>query len=159
MNIHRLAGVAAAALLLAFAIPADAGDTILAVTGKVTGGEINLTLEEIEAMGSASIVTTTPWHEGRTTFEGVPMVKFLEAVGAHGTSAYVQALNDFSIDIPLSDLTRFGAIMAVKTDGSYMEIADKGPLFIVFPYDEVDEVRNALFYARSVWQIHSIEIE
>jgi hypothetical protein len=160
MNIHRLAGVAAAALLLVFATPADAaGDTILAVTGKVTGGEINLTLAEIEAMGSARIVTTTPWHDGRTTFEGVPMARFLEAVGAHGTSAYVQALNDFSIDIPLSDLTRFDAIMAFKTDGNYMEIADKGPLFIVFPYDDVDEVRNALFYARSVWQIHSIEIE
>jgi hypothetical protein len=159
MNVRRLAGVAAAALLLAFAIPADAGDTILAVTGKVTGGEINLTLAEIEAMGSARIVTTTPWHDGRTTFEGVPMAQFLEAVGAHGTSAYVQALNDFSIDIPLSDLTRFGAIMAVKTDGSYMEIADKGPLFIDFPYDDVEEVRNALFYARSVWQIHAIEIE
>jgi hypothetical protein len=40
-----------------------------------------------------------------------------------------------------------------------MEIADKGPLFIVFPYDDVEEVRNALFYSRSVWQIHSIEIE
>ncbi len=158
MTIRRLAGVAAAALLLAFAGPA-AGDTILAVTGKVTGGEINLTLAEIEAMGTARIVTTTPWHDGRTTFEGVPMARFLEAVGAHGTTAYVQALNDFSIDIPLSDLTRFDAIMAFKTDGNYMEIADKGPLFLVFPYDDVEEVRNAQFYARSVWQIHTIEIE
>ncbi|HUE45943.1 MAG TPA: hypothetical protein VMO81_06795 [Aestuariivirgaceae bacterium] len=97
MNVRRLAGVAAAALLLAFATPADAagaGDTILAVTGKVIGGEMNLTLAEIEAMGTAR-----------------------------------------------------------------MEIADKGPLFIVFPYDDAAEVRNALFYARSVWQIHSIEIE
>jgi len=160
MNIPRLAGVAA--LLLAFATPADAAaaeDIILAVTGKVTGGEINLTLAEIEAMGTARIVTTTPWHDGRTTFEGVPMARFLKAVGAYGTTAYVQALNDFSIDIPLSDLTRFEAIMAFKTDGNYMEIADKGPLFIVFPYDDVEEVRNSLFYSRSVWQIHSIEIE
>jgi hypothetical protein len=159
MNIRRLAASVAASLVLAFATPAGAGDTILAVTGKVTGGVINLTLAEIEAMGSARLVTTTPWHDGRTTFEGVPMARFLEAVGAHGTSAYVQALNDFSIDIPLSDLTRFDAIMAFKTDGNYMEIADKGPLFIVFPYDDVEEVRNAQFYARSVWQIHSIEIE
>jgi hypothetical protein len=106
MTIRRLAGVAAAALLLALATPADAGDTILAVTGKVTGGEMNLTLAEIEAMGSARIVTTTPWHDGRTSFEGVPMARFLEAVGAHGTTAYVQALNDFGIEIPLSDLTR-----------------------------------------------------
>ena len=159
MNVRRVAGVAVASLLLAFAGPADADDAILAVTGKVTGGEMNLTLAEIEALGSARIVTTTPWHDGRVTFEGVPMARFLDAVGAHGTTAYVQALNDFSIDIPVSDLTRFDAILAFKTEGNYMEIADKGPLFIVFPYDDVEEVRNALFYSRSVWQIHSIEIE
>jgi hypothetical protein len=159
MTIRRLAGVAAAALLLALATPADAGDTILAVTGKVTGGEMNLTLAEIEAMGSARIVTATPRHDGRTSFEGVPMARFLEAVGAHGTTAYVQALNDFGIEIPLSDLTRFDAILALKTDGNDMEIADKGPLSIVFSYDDIEEVRNALFYSRSVWQIYSIEIE
>jgi hypothetical protein len=159
MNIRCLAASVAASLLLVFATPASADDTILSVTGKVTGGEINLTLAQIEAMGSANIVTTTPWHDGLTTFEGVPMARFLEVVGAHGTTAYVQALNDFSMDMPLSDLIRFDAIMAFKTDGKYMEIADKGPLFIVFPYDDVSEVRNELFYARSVWQIRSIEIE
>lgn len=159
MIIRCLAASVAASIFLVFVGPATAGDTILAVTGNVTGGEINLTLAQIEAMGSASIVTTTPWHDGLTTFEGVPMVRFLEAVEAHGTTAYVQALNDFSVDIPLSDLTRFGAIMAFKTDGEYMDIADLGPLFIVFPYDDVEEVRNALFYARSVWQIHAIKIE
>ena len=159
MTIRCLTASVAASLCLAVATPAIADDTILTVTGNVTGGEINLTLAQIEAMGSASIVTTTPWHDGPTTFEGVPMALFLDAVGAQGTSAYVQALNDFSMDIPLSDLTRFDAIMAFKTDGNYMDIADKGPLFIVFPYDDVKEVRNELFYARSVWQIHTIDIE
>ena len=159
MNLRCLTASVAASLCLAVATPASADDTILTVTGNVTGGEISLTLKQIEAMGSASIVTTTPWHDGLTTFEGVAMASFLDAVGAQGTTAYIHALNDFSIDVPLSDLTRFDAIMAFKTDGNYMGIADKGPLFIVFPYDDVKEVRNELFYARSVWQIHSIEIE
>ena len=159
MNISRLAASAAISLVLAMATPAGAGDTILAVTGKVTGGEMNLTLAEIEALGSARIVTTTPWHDGKVVFEGVPMARFLEAVGAHGKSAYVQALNDFTIEIPISDLTRFDAILAYKTNGNYMEVVDKGPLFIVFPYDDVAEVRNALYHSRSVWQIYSIEIE
>lgn len=159
MTILSLAASVAASLFLVFATPASASDTILVVTGNVPSAEINLTLAQIEAMGSASIVTTTPWHDGLTTFEGVPMANFLEAVGAQGTTAYVQALNDFSIDIPLSDLIRFDAILAFKTNGNYMGIADKGPLFIVFPYDDVEETRNALFYARSVWQIHTIVIE
>ena len=159
MTIRRLAASVAASLFLGFASPASASDTILAVTGNVTGAEINLTLAQIEAMGSASIVTTTPWHDGQTTFEGVPMARFLEAVGAQGTTAYVQALNNYNMDIPLSDLIDFDAILAFKTNGDYMSIADKGPLFIVFPYDDMEEARNALFYSRSVWQIHAIGIE
>ena len=159
MTIRCLAASVVASLFLAFATPTSAGDTILVVTGNVAGAEINLTLAQIEAMGSASIVTTTPWHDGQTTFEGVPMARFLEAVGAQGTTAYVQALNNYNMDIPLSDLIDFDAILAFKTNGDYMSIADKGPLFIVFPYDDMEEARNALFYSRSVWQIHAIAIE
>ncbi|MFA8386229.1 MAG: oxidoreductase [Pelagibaca sp.] len=159
MAIRTLTASVAALLFLCFATPSSAGDTILVVTGNVPGDEVNLTLAQIEAMGSASIETTTPWHDGQKTFEGVPMGRFLETVGAEGTTAYVHALNNYSMDIPLSDLTEFDAILAFKTDGDYMDIADKGPLFIVFPYDDIDEARNALFYARSVWQIHTIVIE
>src|SRR5688572_27859628 len=102
----------AALLLLAFASPADAEDTILTVTGKVSAGkELNLTLSDIEAMGSARVVTTTPWHDGKVTFEGVPMSKLMKAVGAQGATAFVLALNNYSTEIPMSDFTQFEPIL------------------------------------------------
>jgi hypothetical protein len=160
MFINRFAACAAAVLVLVLAAPAHAEETILTVTGNTTAAaEISFTLSDIEALGTARIVTTTPWHDGEVTFEGVPMSRLMEAVGAHGTTIVVHALNEYSIAIPLSDFARFEAIMAFKTDGRYMEVADKGPLFIVYPYDDVAEVNNALYYARSVWQVRNIEIE
>jgi len=160
MRITRFAASAAALLLLAFASPADAGDTILTVTGKVTAGtEINMTLSDIEALGKAQIVTTTPWHDGAVTFKGVPMAQLMEAVGAEGTTAFVLALNNYGTEIPLSDFTSFEPILAYKMDGQYMEVADKGPLFIIYPYDDNAKLKSRLYYSRSAWQVRSIEIE
>lgn len=125
MHIKRFAASAAAVFLLAFASPADAEETILTVTGNITvGAEVNMTLSDIEALGTVQIVTTTPWHDGEVTFEGVPMSRLMEAVGANGTVALVHALNNYSSEIPMSDFTRFGPILAYKMDGQEMGIAD-----------------------------------
>jgi hypothetical protein len=160
MHIKRFAASTAAVFLLAFASPADAEDTILTVTGNITAGaEVNMTLSDIEALGSARIVTTTPWHDGKVTFEGVPMSRLMEAVGANGTVAFVLALNNYSSEVPLSDFTRFEPILAYKKDGRVMGIADKGPLFIIYPYDDVAELKSELYYSRSAWQVRSIEIQ
>lgn len=159
MHMKRFAA-SAAVFLLAFASPADAEETILTVTGNITAGaEVNMTLSDIEDLGTARIVTTTPWHDGEVTFEGVPMSRLMEAVGANGTLALVHALNNYSSEVPLSDFTRFEPILAYKMNGQQMEIADKGPLFIIYPYDDAAELKNELYYSRSAWQVRSIEIE
>lgn len=160
MHITRIAASVAALLLLAFASPADAEETILTVTGKVTDGtEINMTLSDIEALGTARIVTTTPWHDGEVTFEGVPMSQLMEAVGAEGTTAFVLALNNYGTEIPMSDFASSWPILAYKKNGQYMEVADKGPLFIIYPYDDDPRLKSELYYSRSAWQVRSIEIE
>lgn len=160
MRINHLAAAAAALLFLSLASPATAQNTVLTLTGKVSAGkEINLALSDIEAMGTAQIVTTTPWHDGIVTFEGVPMSELMEAVGAEGTTALVLALNNYGTEIPLSDFTSYQPILAYKMDGQYMEVADKGPLFIIYPYDDNVKLKTELYYSRSAWQVRSIEIE
>ncbi|MDU1358477.1 MAG: oxidoreductase, partial [Citrobacter freundii] len=41
----------------------------------------------------------------------------------------------------------------------YMRIRDKGPLFIVYPYDSMPELNNQIYYSRSAWQVSSMDIE
>lgn len=160
MRLTRLAAVATAFLLLASALRAEAGETILTLAGKLAAGaEVNLTLADIEALGSARVVTTTPWHDDEVTFEGVPMSRLMEAVGAQGTTAFVLALNNYRTEIPLSDFTRFKVILAYKKDDQYMEIADQGPLFVIYPYDSSSELKSELYHSRSAWQVRTIDIE
>jgi hypothetical protein len=43
----------------------------------------------------------------------------------------VTALNDYVTEIPAADARKFGVILALKRDGQYMPVSDKGPIFII----------------------------
>ena len=40
-----------------------------------------------------------------------------------------------------------------------MRIRDKGPLFIVYPYDSSAGLQNQIYYSRSAWQVSKMIIE
>ena len=64
-----------------------------------------------------------------------------------------RALNDYSTDIPVEDFRKYEVLLALKRDGAYMPVKDKGPLFIVYPYDSDPELKHQRFYSRSAWQV------
>ena len=49
-------------------------------------------------------------------------------------------------------------LLALKRDGEYMPVRDKGPLFIVYPFDSRPELRHQRFYARSAWQLARLDV-
>ena len=44
-------------------------------------------------------------------------------------------------------------MLALKRNGAYMPVRDKGPLFIVYPYDSSPELKHQKYYSRSAWQV------
>lgn len=112
----------------------------------------------LEALGAVSFETTTPWYSGPVTFEGVPLAKVMEAVGAKGETLVAVALNNYSAELPMEDATKYNVILAYKRNGEYMSVREKGPLFVVYPYDSMPELKNQKFYSRSVWQLSRIEV-
>ena len=47
-------------------------------------------------------------------------------------------------------------VLALKRNGEYLSVRDKGPLFIVYPYDTNVELRSPRYYGRSAWQLASL---
>jgi len=107
----------------------------------------------LEALGMETFSTTTPWYDGPVKFEGVRMSRLLDTVGATGTTVTAMALNDYSSEIPIEDFRKYPVILALKRDGAYMPVKDKGPLFIVYPYDSDPALKHQRFYSRSAWQV------
>ena len=62
------------------------------------------------------------------------------------------------VDIPVEDAQRFDLIVARLLDDQPMAVRDKGPLFTIYPFDAREELRNAVYYSRSAWQLRTIEV-
>jgi hypothetical protein len=162
------AGVSASAAVVARRGRADglaqpSEKPILTITGKIDvhNKDDSAVFDRpmLEALGTTSFTTATPWYDRPVTFQGVPMVDLLRAVGAHGDRVVAVALNDYSTEIPISDFAQYGVIVALKRDGNYLPVRDKGPLFIVYPYDNFSELKQQKFYARSAWQVAQLNIK
>jgi len=162
------APMSAAALVLArqsraAELAPPAGKPILEITGKIRvfndGEAARFDRAMLEALGMTSFQTGTPWYTGPVTFEGVRMTTLLASVGAFGERAVVVALNDYTTEIPIADFQEFDVLLALKRDGAYMPVRDKGPLFIVYPYDSRPELRQQKYYSRSAWQVAKIIVK
>ncbi|WP_417417498.1 molybdopterin-dependent oxidoreductase [Hoeflea sp.] len=139
---------------------ADSGKVVLTVSGKVTNGEaVDFTLEELEALGTTSITTSSTWEPVAVTYEGVSLAALMQAVGADGETAAIMALNKYRTEIPVSDFVDHGVILASRRNGEPMPISKKGPLFVIYPFDDKPELNNEIYHARSAWQVRSIIIE
>src|SRR5581483_11233359 len=135
---------------------------ILTITGKIAppGGATTLEFDRaaFEALGMVTIETKTPWYPTAVKFEGVPLEKLMSLAGASGSTVVAVALNDYSSEIPISDFAKYHPILAIKRNGEYMPVTDKGPLFVIYPFDSNAELQTLQFYARAVWQVSKLVI-
>lgn len=138
-------------------LPAPSGRVILSISGRIgvtnDGDAARFDRAMLEEIGMTSFTTATPWYDGLVTFEGVPMARLLQRVGAQGEAVRAIALNDYSTEIPIADFTRYDVLLALKRDGNYLTVRDKGPLFIVYPYDSDPALKSPRYYGRSAWQL------
>lgn len=155
-------GMAGAAPPAKAGLPRPAGKRILTVTGSIAntndGDAAVFDRPMLEALGMDGFETTTPWYRGPVRFEGVRMQRLMQAVGASGESVMAVALNDYITTIPMSDFGRYGVLLAMRRDGADMPVRDKGPLFIVYPYDSEFELRSQQYYGRSAWQVAKLVV-
>jgi hypothetical protein len=136
---------------------------ILTISGKIAladkDASVRFDRQTLEALGTVRFETTTPWYKGPVAFEGVPMDVLMRHVGAEGQRVIAIALNDYASEIPLEDFRKYNVILALKRDGEYMPVRDKGPLFIVYPFDSDPALKSRTFYGRSVWQVAKLVVK
>jgi hypothetical protein len=158
--------IAFAALLLLAGINTASSESetsskvILSIeTAANPGKTIHFTRAELEKIGMATIRTSTPWHDGAQVFEGVPLANLMSAAGIRGNRLNILALNKYRSELPFEDLEKYKPILALKRGGQYMEVKDKGPLFIMYPFDEKPEIKTEQYYGRAAWQVRSMTVE
>jgi len=156
----------AAAMFLAgpsHALDAAKGKIFLTIRGNIrlknSGDQADFDMDMLAALPQHSFTTKTPWYKESKKFTGPLLRDVLAAVGAQGKTIQAVALNNFKVEIPVADTRQFTVILARLMDDQPMPIRDKGPLFIVYPFDTDPTLQSTHYYMRSAWQLRTIEVQ
>jgi len=113
----------------------------------------------LKSLPQQTFVTQTPWYKDPVKFTGPLLRDVLAAAKAKGEVINAVALDDYQAKIPFSDATDYDVILAHQMDGKTLTAKDKGPLFVVYPYDSKAELQAVRFYERSIWQLKALRVE
>lgn len=153
---HMLIGLTALTLLAPRA--GRAGETVLTVSGGA-GEPALFDRAALAALPQREIVTASDWTEGRAVFRGPLLRTVLAAAGASGETITARALNDYAVEIPMADARDYDVILAMRQDGAPLSVRAKGPLWIVYPRDDHDELDSVAYNARWIWQLAELHVE
>lgn len=132
---------------------------ILTVSG-LPGAPQTFDRAALQELGPVTFTTTSIWTEGPHSFTGIPLARLAQALQiAPSARVLLRALNDYAVEMPLSEAGPQAPILAYEMDGKPMSVRDKGPIWVVYPYDaDPAAFQSVTTYARSVWQLDRIEI-
>lgn len=156
----------------AHALPPLSGPVILTVTGLdpalFPGGQLAFDVAMLKALGTATITTTSIWTDGKHSYTGVPLARMTNFLGVPGARLSLHALNDYAIEFsaPLAGAVPEASapesdsapILAFEMDGAPMPVRGKGPVWVIYPYDDSAIYRTDTVYTRSVWQLDRIDV-
>lgn len=147
----------------AAALDKPSGPVVLTVTGNVSqknaadGARFDMAM--LEKLPQRSFTARTPWYPQSMTFSGPLLRDVLKMAGAQGRQLTAFALNDYKTSIPFDDVQRYDVIVARLLNGQPMSVREKGPLFIIYPFDDLPELRTETHYGRSAWQLKTLQVE
>lgn len=123
------------------------------------GKETRLSLDDLDALRQISFTTTTIWTEGEVTFSGPPLRDVLKAGGVMNGHIEMMAYNHYLVDTSLESelIGEDYPIVATRMNGEVFDIADRGPFWLVWPYDSDQRFKEELVYALSIWQLSQID--
>jgi hypothetical protein len=147
--------------IASYAADKPKGRVILTVSGAINTSnseqESAFDLAMLETLPQHFITTHNPWTKGIHTYQGFSAADLLKQLGSTATFLQVTALNEYMTEIPLSDFTENSAILATHLDGKPMSVRNLGPIMVIYPFDEREELKSEIFYGRSIWQIDRIK--
>ena len=159
------AEVSPAGLNVGDQIPAPTGDTILNVSGAISqtnaGENLVFDMATLEKLGLVEYTIADPWqnHED-VTYTGILMSDLLRYAGVSdtATSVHMVALDDYAVDVSVEDINNWPVMLATRTNGEYMDVANSGPTRIVFPFHSNPEINEDTYKVLMIWNLRDIQV-
>ena len=131
---------------------------VLSVTNTVTGETKNYTDADLLALPQTSFRTSTIWTEGVKTFSGPTLKAVLKDADMPAKGLKLYAVNDYNVPFPVENLHDTAPIIANRIDGEPFPLRRKGPLWVIFPFDQAPNFNSEEIFALCVWQLNKISV-
>ena len=119
-------------------------------------------LQALERLPSREIATALPLAlgmPGQSRWRGVSLRQLVELMGGKEPQQIeLTALNDYAVRIPWSDLVQYDPILAYRRNQQPISIRDKGPLILIYPFDQNPALQRQDYINRTIWQVHVITV-
>lgn len=149
-------------LWLAVALPvpmALAEGDGLVVSGKVPGGEVILSRDQLLALPQHEMTEQPMNFPSASKFRGPLLEDVLALAGATAGDATLVALDEYKVTITAAEMKQYHPILALDLDGVTLAGHDFGPHFVMWPFKEVPEIDNEAFQAKAIWQVIKIDVQ
>jgi hypothetical protein len=159
---------------------AAAGPVVLTVTGKIGKtnrpafdetqdlffkyhertfpGAFEFDLAMLEALGTAKAEVAYSGWPRPVNVEGPPLREVLSAAGVESGSIRITALDGFATELDFSSLAEQDWIVALKSDGRYFGIGQRGPSWVLYARRD-GKVATTEDESRWPWAAFMIEVE
>jgi len=145
-------------LLLTLAMPkylhAEQQNPLLRVNG--SSGTVEFDRAALEALPQVTFRNSTVWTTEVQEFSGRSLASVLQAAEATSELIVLHAVNAYTVEIPSEEISERFPVIAHRINGVPFSRRDKGPLWLVYPYDQSPDYRNEVTYARCIWQLVAI---
>ena len=148
---------------IAFVYAASIGSTLTAQTvltavSLVDQTTKSLTLEQLVEVGEVEITTSNEFVDGERVFRG-PLLRdvltLCKAVDV--TMVRLTAANDYQVEIDAEEFQTYDAILALSMDGVPLSKRDKGPIWMIYPMSDHEELRDPVYNSSLIWQVVKLE--
>ena len=152
-------------LAMLFAVPTttQADDTLLTLSNpRIAGphGVIKFTRADLEAMQQVEITTSNAFMDHPATFRGPSAYALIDQIGRAGANVVrLSSANEFFIDVDIAELADYGVILAIEVDDKRLTMRDRGPIWLMYPVDQFEELQNPSMNNRLIWHLQTIELQ
>lgn len=131
---------------------------LLTVTNSSQDIIVELSEEELLAMDQFSVFTENEFVDGLVEFTG-PLARDVIALleTAEIETLTLTAINDYAVEIPMSDLMEFNVIFAMAQNGTRLSVRDKGPIWVIYPMSDHVELQDRVYNDRLIWQLVKVD--
>lgn len=146
-------------------VPAPSGPVLLTIDGAISQKNVGETLQfdmaTLESIGLIQYKLTDTAEKSSIMYTGVLMSELLKVAGVDpkATILSLWALDDYSADMKIADVTKWPIMIATQADGAYMPLDKKGPLFSILPFDDYSEIDHLTYDNQAVWALAKITVK